>query len=288
MKRKKLIKSPILEYRYENLIEILQMTVSNYRQDSHYYHYHNCWEVIIIQQGTLKYLAGNLPKEASQNDILVFGQNLPHGIIDFSKDIKGVILHISLGILPLNLDGMDASAKDCQFMADLNFGYLFRSATLTSRAMTICKRMKRANGFLKLSFLFQLLHHLAEQPVYEMLRTEQNSSKTNASSSETPVDRTFRFLYAHYHENLTLDMIADYAHQNASALCRSFKQVSGCTLFQFINRLRIEKACSLLRNTSLNVTQIAYQVGFSSLAHFHVQFKKYTGTIPSEYKNICH
>ena len=54
MKRKKLIKSPILEYRYENLIEILQMTVSNYRQDSHYYHYHNCWEVIIIQQGMEK------------------------------------------------------------------------------------------------------------------------------------------------------------------------------------------------------------------------------------------
>lgn len=287
MKQKRLINNSAQEYRYGSLIEILPITSESYYQGPQSYHYHNCWEIMIIWQGSLKYVIGNLPKEALPNDILVFGQNIPHGFIDFSKDIKGVLLHISFDKLFSITDSMDASTIDGQFIDGLKFGYLFKSPTLVSKARALCKKMRKAKGFLKLSFLFQLLHHLAEYPTSERLTTEQEISSTNTQLNNSAVERTFRFLYAHYQENLTLDMIANYANQNASALCRSFKQASGYTLFQFINRLRIEKACSLLRNSSLNVTQIAYQVGFNSLTNFHIQFKKLTGTIPNEYKKLC-
>lgn len=287
MKRKRLIKNSVQEYRYGSIIEILPITSDSYCQGPQSYHYHNCWEIMIIWQGSLKYVVGNLPKEALPNDILVFGQNIPHGFIDFSKNIKGELLHISFDRLFLIADSMDASTLDGQFIEGLKFGYLFRSPMLASKSMALCKKMKKAKGFLKLSFLFQLLHHLAEYPISERLTSEQKISSTDTLPGDSSVERAFRFLYAHYQEDLTLDMIANYANQNASALCRSFKQASGYTLFQFINRLRIEKACSLLRNSSLNVTQIAYQVGFNSLTHFHIQFKKLTGTIPNEYKKLC-
>ncbi len=287
MKRKRQIKNSVQEYKYGSIIEILPITSDSYYRGPQSYHYHNCWEIMIIWQGSLKYVVGNLPKEALPNDILVFGQNIPHGFIDFSKDIKGELLHISFDRLFLIADSMDASTMDGQFIEGLKFGYLFRSPTLVSKARTLCKKMKKTKGFLKLSFLFQLLHHLAEYSISERLTLEQKISSIDILPGNTSVERAFNFLYAHYQENLTLDMIANYANQNASALCRSFKQTSGYTLFQFINRLRIEKACSLLRNSTLNVAQIAYQVGFNSPTHFYIQFKKLTGTIPSKYKELC-
>ncbi|WP_074435132.1 helix-turn-helix domain-containing protein [Bacteroides timonensis] len=76
----------------------------------------------------------------------------------------------------------------------------------------------------------------------------------------------------------------NWRKQNASSLCRAFKKACGSTIFQFINRLRIEKACSLLKNTDLSITQIAYQVGFNSLAHFNNQFKKFARTLPGVYR----
>lgn len=285
MKHKELIKNDANENQNCN-IKVQSFTASSWIRSPHSYHYHNSHEIIIVQRGTLKVLIDRVPKEINANDILVFGQSLPHGIIDFSADIAGIILHISYELLSSVITAIPDSVSDMQFMEKLQYGYLFQSQSLAKKTVLLCKKIAKSDGFLKLSHLFLLLNSLSQHTPYELLTTNQDNHQEKKFAYETPVERTFRFLYAHFQENLTLDAIADYANSNASALCRSFKQASGYTIFQFINRLRIEKACSLLAVTDLNITQIAYQVGFNSLAHFHTQFKKITNTLPNAYKKM--
>ena len=102
---------------------------------------------------------------------------------------------------------------------------------------------------------------------------------------ETSVERAFRFIYAHFQDDCSLAEIAGYANQKASALCLSFKKASGYTITGFINRLRIEKACELLRNTDLGITEKSYQSGFNTFSYFSTQFKAITGLTPSQYRN---
>jgi len=72
-------------------------------------------------------------------------------------------------------------------------------------------------------------------------------------------------------------------YQAASAL---FSTVEGITLEHYVILRRIEKAKDLLVNTKLSLMDIAFQLGYSSVAHFSNQFKKTTGLTPAYFRNI--
>lgn len=62
-----------------------------------------------------------------------------------------------------------------------------------------------------------------------------------------------------------------------------FRELFGTTVFDYIRQARLKKARSLLDEGRMNVTEVAYAVGYSSLSHFAKSFKKYHGTPPGTY-----
>ena len=69
-----------------------------------------------------------------------------------------------------------------------------------------------------------------------------------------------------------------------STLLRKLKAISGDSSEKFIRSLRLKRSAQLLKNSRLQVTEICYEVGFSSQKHFSTTFKKYFGRSPSEYQ----
>ncbi len=69
-------------------------------------------------------------------------------------------------------------------------------------------------------------------------------------------------------------------------LSNMFSEVTGTTIEHFIIAHRIERAKELLLYDELNLTQISYKLGFSSVAHLSTQFKKITGLTPSFFKKM--
>ena len=70
-----------------------------------------------------------------------------------------------------------------------------------------------------------------------------------------------------------------------SQLNRRLTKVTGKTSGEFIRTIRLNTACQLLEKKAGNVTEVAYQVGFSSLSHFAKAFKAQVGVSPSDYRN---
>ncbi len=66
-------------------------------------------------------------------------------------------------------------------------------------------------------------------------------------------------------------------------LHRKMKDLTGLSTSEFIRNIRLEQAARLLKEKKINVTQVAYTVGFSNLAHFSTIFRKHFGIAPSEY-----
>ena len=66
-------------------------------------------------------------------------------------------------------------------------------------------------------------------------------------------------------------------------LHRKMKELTGLSTSEFIRNIRLEQAARLLKEQKINVTQVAYTVGFSNLAHFSTIFRKHFGVAPSEY-----
>ncbi len=74
-------------------------------------------------------------------------------------------------------------------------------------------------------------------------------------------------------------------HRDYSAISKLFSEVEGITLEQYFILLKIEKVKELLVYNELTLSEIAFRLGYSSVAYLSSQFKKVTGQTPSAFKN---
>ena len=82
------------------------------------------------------------------------------------------------------------------------------------------------------------------------------------------------------------DYISERVQEPYSKISRVFSYVTGTTLEKYIILLKIEKTKELLINNELSLSEIAYQLGYSSVQYLSNQFKKTTGFTVSQYKKL--
>lgn len=86
-------------------------------------------------------------------------------------------------------------------------------------------------------------------------------------------------------EQFSLDGLASMVHMNRTYFSTYFKKVMQTGVFDYINRLRIERACMLLAGTDEPVIKIALDCGFENISYFNRRFKQHTGLTPLQYRN---
>src|SRR4030043_107777 len=84
------------------------------------------------------------------------------------------------------------------------------------------------------------------------------------------------------------DHLSEKLNYNYTYLANLFSEVKGTTIEKFYLAHKIEKVKELLVYNELNLTEIAYKMHYSSVAHLSNQFKKMTGLTPSHFKNLKH
>jgi AraC-like DNA-binding protein len=94
----------------------------------------------------------------------------------------------------------------------------------------------------------------------------------------------------HYSEEPLVINFSDHLSQklnhNYTYLANLFSEVQGTTIEKFIIAHKIERVKELLVYNELNLTEIAYLMHYSSVAHLSAQFKKITGLTPSHFKQL--
>ncbi|NQX67142.1 response regulator [Paenibacillus alba] len=98
------------------------------------------------------------------------------------------------------------------------------------------------------------------------------------------VNKIIEYVNRHYDKELTLKGMAKYVNMGEQYLSGLFKKKTGEQFIQYVQRIRIERACYCLAETDLRVAEICEQVGFVHLNYFLKQFKKWTGFTPSEFR----
>ncbi len=94
-----------------------------------------------------------------------------------------------------------------------------------------------------------------------------------------------RFVDAHCAEDITLADVAGHVNLSPTYLSSIFHKHCGCTFAQYVVQRRIAKACELLQDFRLNVTEVGMQVGYSNLSYFNQVFKRHVGLPPGKYRN---
>lgn len=99
------------------------------------------------------------------------------------------------------------------------------------------------------------------------------------------IDRIHRLIHERYAENLTIVEIAEGVFLSPTYVSLLFKQETGETLFEYLTKVRIEKAKELLRDPRNKFYEVCHAVGYVDPSHFSKLFKKMTGLTPSAYRD---
>jgi len=123
--------------------------------------------------------------------------------------------------------------------------------------------------------------------VFEIL-AEASRTQSNSFKSRTPrwLAQSREFLHDNFSESLALEDIAKTVGVHPVHLARVFREQYGCTVGEYLRRLRIEFACQKISTTDMPLSEIAHAAGFADHSHLSKTFKHHFGLTPSAYRKI--
>lgn len=108
-------------------------------------------------------------------------------------------------------------------------------------------------------------------------------AKQQTSGFDPRIEETLYLLAQRMHETVRVEDLAHSVGLSASRLSHLFKENTGESIVESLNRMRIKQAALLLAHTNRNANEAALKVGFQNYNHFTRQFRKYIGLTPSEF-----
>ncbi|MGI9244928.1 MAG: helix-turn-helix domain-containing protein [Verrucomicrobiales bacterium] len=99
-----------------------------------------------------------------------------------------------------------------------------------------------------------------------------------------PVRKAKQYIMEQLDQRLTLETVASEVHVSTYYFCKIFKQSTGMTFTEYVNRQRIELAKRELLKPDRRITEVAYDVGYQSLSQFNRSFLKIVGESPSLFR----
>ena len=124
---------------------------------------------------------------------------------------------------------------------------------------------------------------LREKAALEFTAAVAKCQKQKGSSPA--IRRAMNYLFSHQHEKITLANAAAIAGLSPGRFAHLFKEETGITPIEYLNRERIETACHLLADSRYSISEISSFLTFSNESYFICVFKKYTGTTPKKYRD---
>lgn len=100
------------------------------------------------------------------------------------------------------------------------------------------------------------------------------------------VTEAIRYVDGAYKEPLTLKAFCEREHYSLPYVSRRFKQETGVTFREYLQRVRMEKCCELLAGSDLTVSEAAQAVGYGDMQFFHGLFRRYLHMTPREYRRL--
>lgn len=123
----------------------------------------------------------------------------------------------------------------------------------------------------------KILHHLSIWP-------GRSFSRGTGQGWESIISMAQKYIDDNLCNNIRLETLAEYVHMNPTYFSRYFKKHTNQKLIDYITSQRINRAIELMRDPTMKVYNIGFQVGYRNLQHFYKVFKHATGCTPNEYR----
>lgn len=260
-------------------------------------HKHDFIEILYVISGEGVHIVGESEYEISKGDLFVINTDVPHGYFPKQGD-KPAPLVYNCVFMP---EFLDASLFSSSQFQDITSSFLFRSLFPEDYSDNSPDLQLRGAEFTEIGDLFNRMYteyrsmqkgyldiiraYLIELIIKIFRYMDSDNQKTPSWKNRELIEKAIEYLKHHYNSDIKLADLAMKSFISKNYFSKLFKEVTGINFSDYVQNLRIDEACSLLKNTGMKVVDIAAQTGFKDIKFFYEVFKKITGKTPGDYRS---
>jgi len=250
------------------------------------WHYHDEYELHLIVATSGKAFVGDWIGRFQPGHLVLTGPRLPHNWVSVDLPEGGVALRDL--VIQFPHDPVVRAAEVVPELAEV-LPMLKRARNgieffgLGEAARAHWERVKAARGLHRFAAFCNYLGELAAATDYRLLSTVQMQS-TDDDHSLDQIDSVVNRITEHLADPLSAAQFAAGLGMSESRFSRFFHRATGNTFTEFVNRVRINRACQLLMESDRLIADICYVVGFNNVANFNRRFRDVKGMTPRDYR----
>jgi len=253
------------------------------------YHRHKYYELVYVFEGMVDHIINGEHYVLYEGNYILISPNDEH-------------MYIAVNDAPFSIVNFmfDPNLIDVNFTLDTSFSEIikhpligFSSKKLTS--LPLAMQFFDDSKNLRAVFYDSLIEYkqkksgyinaLRANAVKAIIACLRNVCSDNDMSEKSAfVDNIVKYINDNYSESISLSSLRYEMGYNVQYVSRVFKAQIGVSFSDYLKRVRVQRACSLLLSTDMTVQQIVNSVGYSNVAFFYKAFREVTGATPSEFR----
>ena len=250
------------------------------------WHYHPEYEICLTLNSYGQRYIGDDIAEYGDLDLVLLGPDLPHTW--HSKGLVSAGKHLTY-VAQLPRAWIDAVAQmpELKSLADLLIrsrrGVQFSCLTAV-QCRARFEAMLDATPMQRLLWLLEILQLMLGDSAAHTIASDGYVPVNFSDSATEKIDRVIAYIHQHYTNDLCAEQMANLAHMSTNHFHRFFKRRTEQTFTEYVNQLRIGKACSLLLTTDFPISAVSYNCGFNNISNFNRRFLQLKQCTPREFK----
>lgn len=255
------------------------------------WHYHPEYEICLtLNSYGMRYVGDHIARYGDY-DLVIIGPDMPHGWqSEVDLNANGAMGPEVVYVAQIPAAWLHQIVNEQRELASLHSllthakrGVLFSEET-ARKAHSVFIAMETANPFKRYILLLELLALLQQDSQQELLSSTLFTHGSKLDFTVKKLDKVIEHIYDNYTQALSAQDLAKLAHMSTNHFHRFFKKRTEKTLTEFINQLRIAKACKLLITNQSPISMISDQCGFNNLSNFNRRFIQFKGVTPSRFR----
>jgi AraC-like DNA-binding protein len=251
------------------------------------WHFHPECELVLNIKSNGTRIIGDSVELFDQFDMVLIAGNIPHCWNYYVQDNTlpdnhGIVVHFkvsSLGEALLSQHELH-SLKELLILAERGIAFSIEDARKADKYLV---QMINNKGIDKIIDFFNILKIMCLSDKRGLLCSENYKIAFDERGNKKMTD-VYTFIRENYFKSISLAKAAKIARMSPVSFSRYFKNNCGAGFVEYLNRVRTNKACYLLRETEYQIHDIALECGFASISNFNKQFRKTEGISPRDYR----
>ena len=250
------------------------------------WHYHDEYELHLIVATSGKGFVGDWIGQFQPGHLVLTGPRLPHNWISLDVPEGGVPLRDR--VIQFHHEPIARACASLPELAEV-LPLLERARNgieffgISDRARSYFERIKRSRVLERLAVFCRFMTDLARCTDYQLLSSARLQSFDDDISLEQ-INSIVNRLTQNIAQAPSMSECAAQLGMTESRFSRFFRRATGNNFIDFVNRVRISRACLLLMESNRYITHICYDVGFNNVANFNRRFLEIKGMTPSEFR----